>query len=243
MNVTQYDIESLKQTNVSTFLPEVKRHVVRVYGSLALTTIFSVLGVAWSVLALSASRIAFAPLLGFIFALSCLLYISFSSEVTENTVQSTSDKITKLFVLLAFGFFEGVTISQLVHVTLMIDPSLVVTAFIGTLVVFSSLSASALLAKRKSYLYLYGFLSSATLTLFYMGIANLFLRIEFLQNVQIYGGLLVFSGYVLFDTQVMIEKVHRGSRDYVKHAAELFIDLVGLFVRILIILAKNKSRK
>jgi len=80
--------------------------------------------------------------------------------------------------------------------------------------------------------------------MFYMAIAslaNLFLGWHIIQEVQIYLGLLVFSGYVVFDTQVIIEKASQGQTDVVKHSLELFIDFAAIFVRILIILMRNKE--
>ena len=53
---------------------------------------------------------------------------------------------------------------------------------------------------------------------------------------QLYFGLLVFVGYIVFDTQEIIEKAHFGDGDYVKHAWTLFMDFFGVFVRILIIM-------
>lgn len=54
-----------------------------------------------------------------------------------------------------------------------------------------------------------------------------------------YLGLLVFVGYIVVDTQEIIEKAHLGDLDYVKHALTLFTDFVAVFVRILIIMVRR----
>ena len=54
--------------------------------------------------------------------------------------------------------------------------------------------------------------------------------------MQLYFGLLIFVGFMVVDTQEIIEKAHFGDLDYVKHALTLFTDFVAVFVRILIIM-------
>lgn len=61
-----------------------------------------------------------------------------------------------------------------------------------------------------------------------------------LVKFELYFGLLVFVGYIVVDTQEIVEKAHFGDLDYVKHALTLFTDLVAVFVRIVNIILNSK---
>jgi FtsH-binding integral membrane protein len=69
--------------------------------------------------------------------------------------------------------------------------------------VFACFSAAALLTKRRSYMYLGSLLSSAVMLLMVMRLGSgLFGGRALSFQAELYLGLLVFVGYVLFDTQV-----------------------------------------
>jgi len=72
---------------------------------------------------------------------------------------------------------------------------------------------------------------------------NLFMGNPAIAGAQLWLGLVIFCGFVLYDTQLIIEKANHGNRDYVRDALELFLDFVQLFIRIAIILAKDKKKK
>ena len=40
-------------------------------------------------------------------------------------------------------------------------------------------------------------------------------RMWFAPQLQLYGGLLLFCGFVLYDTQLIVEKRRRGDKDFV----------------------------
>lgn len=60
-------------------------------------------------------------------------------------------------------------------------------------------------------------------------------------QAHIYLGLMLMCGFVLFDTQAIIEKRRMGNQDFIQHALELFIDFIGMFRRLVIILTQKVS--
>jgi FtsH-binding integral membrane protein len=114
---------------------------------------------------------------------------------------------------------------------------------VGAAVIFACLTGCALLEKRRSYLILYSAMSSAILSLVLVHLANVFARSTAIYTVELYMGLLLFCGFVLVDTQEIIEKATLGDRDVVKHSLDLFLDFAQLFARLLVVLIKNSGKK
>merc|ERR1712176_615386 len=124
-------------------------------------------------------------MLGFI----ALLYVAFTKGEDPKRVGA----------LAFFTFCQGLGIGPLIGMAASIDPSIVVTAFLATTVIFAAFSIAAMVATRRSYLYLGGILSSIMMVMMVMSLLSLFgLRNNFTTNLQLGMGLLVFMGYVIF---------------------------------------------
>lgn len=58
-------------------------------------------------------------------------------------------------------------------------------------------------------------------------------------QAHLYLGLFVMCGFILYDTQIIMEKRRAGSTDCIKHSLDLFFDLASIFRRLLIILSQK----
>ncbi|CAJ2645888.1 unnamed protein product [Trifolium pratense] len=150
----------------------------------------------------------------------------------------------RLTLLMAAALFQGASIGPLIDLAIQIDPSLIFSSFVATALAFGCFSGAALVAKRREYLYLGGLVSSGLSILMWLHFASaIFGGSMAIFKFELYFGLLVFVGYIVVDTQEIVEKAHLGDLDYVKHALTLFTDLAAIFVRILVIMIKNSSER
>eukprot|EP01112_Ceratiomyxa_fruticulosa_P011987 TRINITY_DN3301_c0_g2_i1.p1 TRINITY_DN3301_c0_g2~~TRINITY_DN3301_c0_g2_i1.p1 ORF type:complete len:239 (+),score=42.48 TRINITY_DN3301_c0_g2_i1:170-886(+) len=207
----------------------VRQHLVRVYSLLTITILTSAVG---SLVYLTTGYLG--GMLATLSALGLMVAILFTPK---------HEVMKRVALLLAFGFFQGTSLGPLLARVIQIDPSIVTSAFLGTAVIFGCFSGASLLAERRSYLYIGGLLSSGLSILCLLSLANIFAGSMVILNVQLYLGLIVFCGFIIFDTQLIIERAYNKDDDYVGHALQLFIDFVAVFVRLLIILSKNNKNQ
>uniref|UniRef100_A0A6B2LIJ8 Bax inhibitor 1 n=1 Tax=Arcella intermedia TaxID=1963864 RepID=A0A6B2LIJ8_9EUKA len=155
------------------------------------------------------------------------------------------DQVKRFGILNGLGFCQGLSIGPLIQYVLSTPGGEIVLgkAFFGTTILFACFSGAALFSPRRSYLYLYATLASGLSLLLYLQLAALLFPTAFGTSVLLYLGLLLFIGYVVYDTQMILEKVSLGDNDFVGHALELFVDFVAIFVRLLIILQKLNKKK
>ncbi|XP_071917662.1 bax inhibitor 1-like [Coffea arabica] len=222
-----WSYESLK--NFRQISPVVQNHLKQVYLTLCCALVASAVGaylhILWNIG-------------GFLTTVGCMgsmMWLLSTPPFEEHK---------RLSLLMAAAAFEGASIGPLIELAISFDPSILVSAVIGCAIAFGCFSAAAMLARRREYLYLAGLLSSGVSILFWLHFASsIFGGSLAFFKFELYFGLLVFVGYIVVDTQDIIEKAHYGDLDYVKHSLTLFVDFVAVFVRVLIIMLKNASEK
>ncbi|XP_051958003.1 probable Bax inhibitor 1 [Xyrauchen texanus] len=159
------------------------------------------------------------------------------------TPHSPQTEKKRLAILVAFAFFTGLGLGPLMDYIITINPSIIVMAFLGTSVIFTCFTLSALYAQRRTYLFLGGTLMSGLFVLLLVSFFNMFFSSVVLFKAHIYLGLVIMCGFVLFDTQLIIEKAEMGDKDYIWHSVNLFMDFVTIFRKLVIILAMNEKDK
>ena len=88
-------------------------------------------------------------------------------------------------MLLGFGFLTGLGMGPMLQMAMMMNPSIVPTAFMVTSVIFACFSGAALVAPDGKYLYLGGTLLSGLSTLMWLGFLNIFFRSQLLFQVEV----------------------------------------------------------
>ncbi|GLT76347.1 hypothetical protein SLA2020_480160 [Shorea laevis] len=215
--------------NFSQISPDVQTHLKKVYLTLCCALVASAVGVYLHLL---------WNIGGILTTIGCFGSIAWILATPQNQEQK------RVALLLASAAFQGATIGPVIKLAIDIDPGVLVSAFVGTAIAFGCLSGAAMLARRREYLYLGGLLSSGLSILLWLQFASYFFGgSAALFKIEMYFGLLLFVGYIVVDTQEMIERAHLGDQDYVKHALLLFTDFVAVFVRILIIMLKSSMEK
>ncbi|KAI8475013.1 MAG: inhibitor of apoptosis-promoting Bax1-domain-containing protein [Monoraphidium minutum] len=211
----------------------IQMHLQKVYATLAVTLLVAAAGVAADI------SFHIGGLLTGVLAFGALMAVLVMAPTKENLAK-------RYAALGTFAFCQGVSLGPLVGMALSISPGLPLTAMLLASTVFACFSAAALLAPRRSYLFLGGWLSSAIMGMFALRLGawmmpRLLGRLTF--ELELVGGLLVFAGYVIFDSQVIVERCGAGDFDHVKHSVDLFMDFVAVFVRVLILLMRSAEKR
>ncbi|KAL7596006.1 hypothetical protein Lser_V15G30643 [Lactuca serriola] len=92
---------------------------------------------------------------------------------------------------MTFSLLHGVTLGPLIGLVIDVHPGILVSAFMATAIIFACFSGVAMLARRRVFIYLGGFLSSCfSILVWVVFVALIFDENVALFNIELYFGLL-----------------------------------------------------
>lgn len=223
-NFSEYKREERRDVlGVNPYFGKVMWHLTLV---ILLAGVFSVVGMAVNSIVLSIASS--------VLVLVILLVMLFKRAKDRNNLSDYGIVIPYWLVYLIgglFGFGTGVTFNRYVAEG---SGDLIVIAFGITIVLMGSLTAFVVLTK-KDFSFLGGILFFALIGLILVSIVGLFLPYGILHLALAYFGVLLFSGYMLYDISRM--KFYKfEERDVPGAVLDLFINFINLFLDILRIL-------
>lgn len=217
--------------NLSDLSPRVQRHLVRVYGTLA-----SMMGTSAAGSLLSIYGFLYMnPLLAAFVSFACLIALMMSPVERNQPI--------RFLLLFLFSLMTGICATPIVASTMIFYPGLLPIALTSTALTFFSFTLCALFSTRRSFIFLGGILGTALSAMSIISIFNVFFQSYGVDTFLLFVGLLVFGGYVIYDTQLIVERAVRNAGDVVSDSLLLFTDLVSLFHRIIEILRRKKEEE
>ncbi|KAJ1939744.1 hypothetical protein FBU59_004021 [Linderina macrospora] len=138
------------------------------------------------------------------------------------------------------GYMTGTILMPLKVEFLQYNPGILYGAMGSAAVLFASFAMGVMMSTRRHVIYLTGIVAFALGSVAWIGLVNWFFPTRLLLGAEMYLALASSCVYVVMHTQVMLDEARFGDLDPVAHALVFFNDLVSLFVRILVIMAKNQ---
>lgn len=135
-----------------------------------------------------------------------------------------------------------------------VGPALLARAGLYTLGVFGSLCYVGATAKEQQYLWLGGPLLAGVTVVALSSLAPMILPATFVRTMAVsemlslYGGLAVFSAFILYDTQKVIQHANMSQAGFVRadpmrDSIGLELDFINIFIRMVTILMNGQQRR
>jgi len=157
---------------------------------------------------------------------------------------------------IAFSSFNAVIGLSLCGLAFL-HPQILLRAGIYTGGIVSALSFTAMNAKEDRFLSLGGPLMVGLTIVFLSGLTSMFLPARFVTTLSImeklwlYGGLAVFSGLMLYDTQKLMARANYRHQiqsnlpppDYINESIGIYLNIINIFVRMVMILTNSSNKR
>lgn len=141
-----------------------------------------------------------------------------------------------LVALFAFTTLTGVIISPVLYVIGKTNPSSILQAGVLTVAIFGGLTAYVFVSNR-DFSFLRGMITVGLVVLIAAGLINIFVGSLGLGFALAVAALLLFAGFVLYDTSNIIRRYP--TNEYVSAALSLYLDAFNIFLALLRILNRR----
>ncbi|CAA9989548.1 bax inhibitor 1, putative [Plasmodium knowlesi strain H] len=231
----------LKLSNILNFSPltnEERKHLIKIYGLLAVGTMITALSCYVDIYFLKIPRFIASMV-----SLFCSFALAGSCSYSHygNILPGASKK--RLLYFAGISSSIGILMSDYIAYVNYLNPSILPLAFFGSLSIFSCFSLSAIFSKNRISLFLGTVLCAVCSYVALISFMNFFIRSRYIDATLLYVGFFMYMGFVLFDTQITLFDFRRGNKDYIMHSICLYLDLVGLFTHLLRILGQKEEKK
>lgn len=220
--------QNMQQTyGITGELLAVRHRVLRnTYWLLATSMIPTILG-AWLGVQFKFALFPGSPFIGFMAFMAVAFGFFYAIEKTKNSGWGVA-------VLLGFTFFMGLMLSRLIGHILGFSngASLIMTAFGGTATILGVMATIATVSKR-DFSGLGKWLFAGVLVILVAAVANIFLQLPALMLVISVIAIAIFSAYILFDVQQII---NGGETNYISATLNIYLDVYNIFVNLLSLL-------
>ena len=219
-----------QQTAADATVAERMTFIRKVYALFFAATLFAIGGVAIGM--------SFEPLLRFAFDHPwIMLFAMLGGVMGAQAVRHVPG--LNLAALFGFTTLTGVVISPLMYVVSISNPASIWQAGLLTVGIFGGLTLYVFVS-RKDFSFLRGMLFTGLIVLILAGFANvLFVGSSALGFATAAAALLLFAGYVLYDTSNIIRRYP--TNEYVAGALSLYLDAFNIFLALIRIL--NAGRR
>ena len=212
-----YGMETAAQASVE----ERMGFIRKVYALFFAATLFAIGGVA--------AGLSFEPLLRFAYEHPWIMFfIMIGGVMGAQAVRHVRG--LNLVALFGFTTLTGVVISPLIAFVLMRNPGSILAAGLLTVGIFGGLTAYVFVSK-KDFSFMRGMLMTGLIVVILAGVVNIFLGASALGFAVAAATLLLFSGFVLYDTSNIIRRYP--TNEYVSGALDLYLDAFNIFLALL----------
>lgn len=155
-----------------------------------------------------------------------------------------------------YALWTGFNLAQaaILSPLMFMQPALLARAGLYTAAMMGSIAFVGATAKQEKYLYLGGPLLAGVAVVAVSGFAPLVLpatairTLMWTENIWLYGGLVVFGGFTLYDVQKVLHHARMAERglipkDAVNESISLELDFLNIFIRMVQILGMRQNNR